>query len=229
MVIDTGETGSEISAYLRARGRGIDALVLTHLHTDHAGGVEELLNEGISIRKAYIPEGAETALADAEGLRQLNLLRAAGVPVDVLCAGDKLQMPRCSLTVLWPQEGKVRPGQDANDSSLTGFLQMESVSLLQMGDLSGMYEKYAAPKADILKVAHHGSASSTGDDLLQASAPQMAILSCGGTGGLPSDQTLQRIKENDIPLYRMDESGAVSITIRGDQWEAIPFRKETMP
>jgi competence protein ComEC len=229
MVIDTGETGSEISAYLRARGRGIDALVLTHLHTDHAGGVEELLNEGISIRKAYIPEGAETALADAEGLRQLNLLRAAGVPVDVLCAGDKLQMPRCSLTVLWPQEGKVRPGQDANDSSLTGFLQMESVSLLQMGDLSGMYEKYAAPKADILKVAHHGSASSTGDDLLKAAAPQMAILSCGGTGGLPSDQTLQRIKENDIPLYRMDESGAVSITIRGDQWEAIPFRKETMP
>ncbi len=229
MVIDTGETGSEIAAYLRAKGRGIDVLVLTHLHTDHAGGVKKLLEEDISIRKAYIPEGAENALADAEGLRQLALLRAAGIPVEALCAGDKLRTPRCSLTALWPQEGAVRPGQGANESSLAGFLQMEGMSLLHMGDVSGAYEKYAAPKADILKVAHHGSASSTGDDFLKAAAPQMVVISCGGTGGLPSAQTLARIKEDQIPLYRTDESGAISFTIRGDQWEAVPFRKEIKP
>lgn len=229
LAIDTGETGDEIASYLRAQGRGIDALVLTHLHTDHAGGIERLLEEGVPIRKAYLPEGAEAALADPEGLRQLSLLREAGIPVETLCAGEKLQTPRCALTALWPQEGKVRPGQDANDSSLAVFLQMEGVSLLSMGDLSGTYEKYAAPHADILKVAHHGSAGSTGDDFLRASSPQMAILSCNGSGGLPSAQTLQRLEDASVPFYRTDESGALTLMIRGDGWEAIPFRKEAKP
>jgi competence protein ComEC len=225
-VIDTGETGTEAADYLRGEGRSIDALILSHLHMDHAGGLKHLLEEGINIRSVYIPEGAETATPDAEGLLQLAFLREKGIPVITLHDGDKLTSPRTGFTVLWPQSGAVRPNQDANQSSLVARLQMEGVSLLTTGDITGEYEMYAAAKTDILKVPHHGSANSTGNDFLAEVSPQMALLSCSGLIIPPSPKTLDRLKEEKIPLYRTDQSGAVTLLIKGSQFSVHPFLKE---
>ncbi len=225
-VIDTGESGAELADYLRGEGRCIDALILSHLHLDHAGGLIRLLNEGVEIRSVYIPEGAEAAQPDAEGLMQLAFLREKGIPVIPLHAGDKLTSPRTELTVLWPQSGNVRPGQDANQSSLVVFMQMEGVRLLTTGDITGEYEMYAAAKADVLKVPHHGSANSTGNDFLNAADPQMAILSCSGLIVPPSPKTLERLTESKIPLYRTDRSGAVTLLVKGGQFTVHPFLKE---
>jgi competence protein ComEC len=225
-VIDTGETGAEAADYLLGEGRSVDALILSHLHLDHAGGIMRLLNEGVEIRCVYIPEGAETALSDSEGLMQLSFLREIGIPVIPLHAGDKLTSPRTELTVLWPKKDAVRPNQDANQSSLVACLQMVGVSLLTTGDITGEYEMYAASKADILKVPHHGSANSTGNDFLIAIDPQMALLSCSGLIIPPSPKTLERLAGQKIPLYRTDQSGAVTLLIRGGHFEAHPFLKE---
>ncbi len=228
-VIDVGETGAEVADMLLAEGRDIDALVLTHLHMDHAGGVERLLQEGIMIRHAYLPEGAESTQADAEAVRQLSLLREAGVPVETLAAGAVLESPRTSMTVVWPMAGKVRPHQDANQTPLVLWLQMEEVSLLQASDITGMFERYAAIPADILKVSHHGSVSSTGDGFLDAVGPQMAVISCSGLSSLPAAGTLKRIQSHGIPLLRTDEAGAVTLLARGDTWRVIPFVKGAAP
>ena len=225
-VIDTGGTGSEVTDYLRGEGRSVDALILSHLHLDHAGGLARLLENEISIRCVYIPEGAEAALPDAEGLMQLSVIRAAGVPVKTLHEGDKLTSPRTELTVLWPRAGTVRSGQDANHSSLVSLLQMENVSLLATGDITGEYEKYAAMKADVLKVPHHGSANSTYDDFLMAVDPQMALLSCSGLKSHPSIKTLDRLDKLKIPVYRTDQSGAVTLLVKGGRWQVHPFIKE---
>ncbi len=225
-VIDTGETGAEVADYLRGEGRSVDALILTHLHLDHAGGLARLLKEEIDIRCVYIPEGAEAALPDAQGMMQLAMIRDAGIPVKTLHAGDALKSPRTKLTVLWPRAGTVRPGQDANQSSLVSHLQMEGVSLLTTGDITGEYEMYAASRADILKVPHHGSANSMYNDFLIAVDPKVALLSCAGLGALPSLKTLERLSEKKIPLYRTDQSGAVTLLIRRDTWQVHPFLKE---
>jgi competence protein ComEC len=225
-VIDTGETGMEAADYLRGEGRNIDALILSHLHLDHAGGIARLMEEGIEIRGVYIPEGAETAMPDSEGLMSLAFLREKGIPVIQLHAGDKLTSPRTELIVLWPQKGAVRQGQDPNQSSLVALIQMESVRLLTTGDITAEYEMYAAAKADVLKVPHHGSANSTGNDFLAAVSPQMALLSCSGLIVPPSPDTLDRLTEGKIPLYRTDRSGAVALRVKGGQFKVQPFLKE---
>jgi competence protein ComEC len=83
------------------------------------------------------------------------------------------------MQVLWPEKGRVRPGQEANESSLVTLLRIRETSLLQTGDLDGRYEMYAAAPSDLLKVAHHGSPSSSSEAFLASVRPQTALLSCG--------------------------------------------------
>jgi competence protein ComEC len=103
---------------------------------------------------------------------------------------------------------------------------MEGVSLLTTGDITGEYEMYAAAKADILKVPHHGSANSTGNDFLIVADPQMALLSCSGLTIPPSPKTVDRLAVQKIPLYRTDQSGAVTLLVKGSHFEVHPLLKE---
>lgn len=179
MAIDTGKDGQALASYLHQRRISLDALVLTHLHTDHAGGVSALLESGIPVRTCYLPYGAETAQVDENTLAVLEALKAAGTEIVMLSRGDVLALPNGSITVLWPEYAKVRPDQNANDSSLALLADVKGTSLLLTGDLSGTYEMYAAAPADVLKVAHHGSSGSTSRAFLESVAPRLLLLSCG--------------------------------------------------
>lgn len=180
VVIDAGGEGLELAGYLSDRCLTVDALILTHLHEDHAGGVRELLGQGVPIRACYLPVGAQQAGDLDETLQPLlQELNDAGVPITYLSRGDRLDLPSGSLTALWPQEDLLQPGHPANDASLTLLAELHGATLLLTGDLTGDYEHYAALPADILKAAHHGSASSTSTEFLQAVSPQLVLLSCG--------------------------------------------------
>ena len=178
-VIDTGEDGFALSQYLKQRRMSVDTLILTHLHRDHAGGVQALLDERIPVRKCYLPEGALEADVQSGMAELLDSLRRTGTEIAFLAKGDTLSLPHGRMTAVWPERGRVRPGRDANESCLVLLADIRGTSLLLTGDLDGRYESYAAPQADILKVAHHGSASSTSADYLGRVAPQTLILSCG--------------------------------------------------
>lgn len=180
VVIDAGSDGSEVTSYLRNRALAVDALILTHLHEDHAGGAYELLCQGVPIRRCYLPVGAEQVGDLDETLLPLRqALTDAGVPITYLTRGDRIDLPSGSLTVLWPQDGLLQPGHPANDASLALLAELHGTTLLLTGDLTGTYEYYAAQPADILKAAHHGSASSTSSDFLEAVSPRLVLLSCG--------------------------------------------------
>ena len=213
VVIDTGEYGGDVAAYLLATGRKADRLILTHLHADHCLGVRQLLKEDIPIGAVYLPEGAEDQLIDEACASVLEELNASGIPIFHLAAGDGLRLSRASLTAVWPMPCSVRPGQDANRYSLCLLLDLDGVKLLTCADVPGDYEAYAARDADILKAAHHGSKASTGAAFLEAVSPQAALITASRrSGSLPHPDTMRRLREAGAMIFNTAETGAVTIT-----------------
>lgn len=176
-VIDTGQYGGDLSSYLLSRGRQVDKLYITHLHYDHIGGLEYLLNDGVPIRQILLPEGAEKAKVDGRCLGLLQLAREQGIPVDTLAAGDALEEGRVQMQVCWPVSGQLREGGDPNRGSLAMLWDLDGVRLLTTGDLTRQHEQQAAVSAQVLKVAHHGSKGSNAQAFLEMVQPEHALLS----------------------------------------------------
>lgn len=218
--IDTGEDGQTLAAYLSQRGYALDGLILTHLHTDHAGGIAALLEERIPIRRCYLPYGAEEAQVDEHVQALLEKLEKSGAELVHLSRGDVISLPHGSLTAVWPEEGRVRPGQDANLYSLTLLCRLHQTTLLLTGDLDGTYENYAAMPADVLKAAHHGSASSTSPAFLQAVSPQCVLVSGGDEKRLSNVRAL----DETLPVYGTYEHGAICIDITEEGYTVATYR-----
>ncbi len=180
LAVDTGYEDGVLSDYLHRRRLTPDAVILTHLHADHAVGLRALMEDGIPVPVLYLPEGAERADVHPDVLQLIRDLEASGTEIRHLSAGDELPLPSGRIRVIWPEKGKTRPGQDANESSLVLRMELGGVSLLQAGDLDGRYEMYAASPSDLLKAAHHGSDRSSSPAFLEAVSPAAVLLSCGG-------------------------------------------------
>lgn len=175
-VLDTGENGSDLARLIQSLGRRADHLIITHLHRDHAGGLAQLIKDGVEIRRVYLSEGAQTASDIDVDQDIFELCGAAGIPVFTLKRGDVLRSRRVACRVLWPYGGAVYPGLSANDSALVTLWDLNGVSLLSASDLSSRYAGYALEQADLLKVAHHGSKNDNNRELLEMVSPQIALI-----------------------------------------------------
>lgn len=204
LVVDAGEYGGDLASYLRAEHLPVDLLVLTHLHSDHAGGVRELLDEGIPIRRCVMPSGALAADFDEEVLPLLARMEENGTVIETVCRGDILQWAEGKLTVLFPPEGF--SASNANDGSMALLVEAEGVKLLLTGDLSARYGQYAAVSADVVKAAHHGSKNGTTQAFLDESAPTAVLVS---TKRENAADYLRGITDADV--YSTLESGAIII------------------
>ena len=220
LAIDAGEDDKVLATYLRQHRLSLDALILTHLHADHAGGLRALLDDGIPIARCYVPWGAEDAAIHPDMTALLDEAERAGTEIIHLARGDRIALPHGSITVLWPEKGKVRPAQEANQSSLVMLAEMKGTTLLLTGDMDGLYEDYAAVPADILKVAHHGSTSSTSAEFLQATSPKLLLLSCGNKARRQSMEE----RRQGIDLVDTDAHGAVTIHLEEDGWAVETVR-----
>ena len=218
-VIDTGEDDGTLSSFLRARHLTPDAVILTHLHTDHAGGLHSLIKDEIPVRTILLPEGAEKQDIHPDFITLLDTFRQNGTEIRTLSRGDVLPLPSGMLTVLWPEHGKIRPGQDANHYSLVTRLILKETSLLLASDLSGAYEQYCAAPSDLLKAAHHGSPSSTGPDFLASVSPKAILLSCRQPGRVADF----RSRAGDIPVFGTPEYGALTIRFEEGHFTVIPY------
>jgi len=212
VVIDTGDFDQMIASYLHQRRQSVDLLILTHLHADHAGGIAALLEAGIPVDVCCLPVAADVPIIDEEALALVQALAETGTEFRILHRGDVIELPSGKLTVLWPEATRVSPLHDANDVCLVLHADIAGVTMLLTSDLSGTYERYVQTPADILKVAHHGSAASTSPEFLAAVDPQAMLLS-------NSDERREsRMSERagEIPLYSTEECGAITITFLGE-------------
>lgn len=219
LVVDAGEYGGDLASYLRAEHLPVDLLVLTHLHSDHAGGVRELLDEGIPIRRCVMPSGALEADFDEEVLPLLARMEANGTVIETVGRGDILQWAEGKLTVLFPPEGF--SASNANDGSMALLVEAEGVKLLLTGDLSAQYGQYAAVSADVVKAAHHGSKNGTTQAFLDESAPSAVLVS---TKRESAADYLRSITDADV--YSTLKSGAIIIRMADscftiDQFEGM--------
>lgn len=218
-VIDTGEDGEALAGYLHRHRLAVDTLIITHLHSDHAGGIRALLDAEIPVARCSLPADAFLPAIDPGMQELIAELAASGTEIAYLSRGDVITLPSGSLTALWPTADGTRPMQDANHASLVLLARLYDTTLLLTGDLTGTYEGYSAVPADVLKAAHHGSASSTSEAFLTAVDPQIILLSCGDEA---REQSLLA-RAGDIPVYSTDTLGAITLRIDETGFRVEPF------
>lgn len=203
---------STLKPYLLKNGvTKIDMAIATHLHTDHYQGLKEL-SQTYRIKKLGVYE--------ANSVNENHLKKEFKTDeILYLAAGDVINMSRnVSVEVLSPDRGNPLDEKDENKNSLVLRVNVKGSSVLMTGDIDEKGEKTLIAdtdiKADILKIAHHGSRYSSCEKFIAVAAPKIAVIQVGkNTYGHPSEKVIKRLEEHKITVLRNDEQGAVGIRV----------------
>jgi competence protein ComEC len=232
MLIDGGGSTSQVPSefdfgedvvapYLWSRGlERLDTVVLTHAHEDHIGGLPSIVED---FHPAELWVGTNFLTDDL--LHLYDVASANHVRVQKHVAGEEFDWGGTKIRVLSPPADWQPKPKDANDDSLTLLIGYGNTKALLAGDLERKMEQYVAaesPQADLLKVPHHGSATSTSSALLAAVRPQFAVISAGYQNpfGHPRKVVLDRLQIYRVKTYRTDLQGAVTFLLDGKRVEA---------
>ena len=232
VLIDGGPDGavlSKLGTYLPAWDRTIDVVVATHMHSDHIGGLIDVLER---YEVEHIIEGFEsydsaTFTAWRAAVRDEGSVVTEAVADTVISLGSSI-----SLTVIYPNESRAGlETRDANSESVVVLLRHNDVSMLFTGDAetdneAEMVSGNRLIPVDVLKVGHHGSKTSTTEAFLSVVHPQVALISVGAGNryGHPHQVTLSRLERHGIPYYRTDQHGDVTITSDGHSFQVTTER-----
>lgn len=222
LLVDGGPDPGRLIVALDARlppwDRRLDLVVLSHPHEDHVAGLPLLL-ERYRVGRLFEPgmrgpgPGYDTFRAE---------LQASGRRVDQLATGDRFTLDEIGFRVLWPDRGMV-PDQPAdtgtgiNDVSIVLLGEVDDRRFLLTGDIEQDVDPVLVarglPRADVLKVAHHGSRTATTTALLDAVRPSTAIISVGESNpyGHPSPATIGRLEAHGARILRTDRDGSVEV------------------
>lgn len=208
--------------------KNLDALVMTHADSDHCNALPALLREipvGMALDGAMNPRDAQAV--DYQLTREA--LRRFKVPVLPAHAGQRFDLGNgVLLTVLAPLSPQL---QSDNDNAAVLRLDYGRTSFLFTADIEAAAEarlvRRGAPlRCTILKVAHHGSATSSTAAFLRAASPRAALISCGRYNpfGHPATSTLQHLARRRVPVFRTDLRGAIEVTSDGNTCSIQTYR-----
>lgn len=217
VVVDAGPDADAMDRCLGALGvRSVPLVVLTHFHADHVDGLEGVLHD------RSVGRIAVTSLADPlSGVRLVEGVAArAGVPVQRAAYGEVGRLGALSWQVVAPSRTP-SPGVESppNESSVVLLVESRGIRLLLMGDeeegsQARLWRETAGVRADVLKVAHHGSARQE-PDLVRGLGASLAVISVGVDNdyGHPAPSLLALLHESRMRVARTDEDGDVAVTV----------------
>lgn len=227
---DAGRT--TILPYLLRRGGSLDAFVLSHPHTDHVGGAATVLKtmHPRAYWDAAFVGGSESYIAS------LTTAKEEGIEWHRVHPGDSIQLDGVGIHFLAPDSAWTVGLKDPNLASTIAVVQYGVVRFLLVGDAEQPEEDWLLEHhqgelhAQVLKVGHHGSSTSSSDAFLAAVHPELAVISVGSRNiyGHPSPDVLHALAVVGAEVLRTDEAGTVivrtdgtrvEIEAKGEKWE----------
>ena len=223
------EHASEVVSYLQQQNvQNIDYMISSHYDEDHVSGLIDCMNT-FTVSDII---GADYAQDSDVFTEFMDTASSKGLEVRYPFVGDSYSLGTGSFTILAPEGINAA---DSNNNSVVIKLENGSTSFIFTGDAEetseqDMIKPDANLDCDVLCVGHHGASSSTSWDFLEATTPEYAVISCGLNNqyGHPSEETLERLSDMDIPVFRTDEQGTIIAQSDGSSiiWNVSPYSEE---
>ena len=227
---DAGRT--TILPYVLRRGGSLEAFILSHPHTDHVGGAATVLTR----LHPHSYWDAAFAGGSAAYIASLAAAKEEGIGWHRVHPGDSIVLDDVRISFLAPDSAWTVGLKDPNLASTIASVRYGLVRFLLVGDAERAEEDWLLEKerdelqADVLKVGHHGSSTSSSDAFLHAVRPEVAIISVGARNkyGHPSNDVLYALSRVGAEVLRTDEAGTVvvrtdgvhiEIEAKGEKWE----------
>ena len=216
----------------------VDIALVTHLHADHYKGITELCDV-FPVGAVGIPIDYKDSYKDnLKGTHKLSELKTAPVKILYIKPSTKIDISEdVYIETIWPVEISSEPlaADDPNEHNTVYMIHYKDIKVMVTGDLLeedehemvSCYEGTDTLRCDILKVAHHGSKSSSSEEFLDAAKPKIAVIQAGRNNfyGHPHKQTLERLEKRGIQVFRTDINGAVGIDIHTNRLAVDLFRR----
>jgi beta-lactamase superfamily II metal-dependent hydrolase len=217
VLIDGGNRSSRIIQYLQTRiDYNLEAMIATHTHNDHVGGLIAMLDL-FKVKRIYINGDTSSIRTYSDFMQKAN---TEGANVEVARRGDHIVVGNLTFDVLNPVEPLT---QDTNNNSIVLTLSYGKVDFLFTGDAgreaeTSMISAGVLQHSDILKVAHHGSQTASSQTFLDIVRPEVAIYMADGNNqyGHPHPQTMSALQTIGAKVYGTDACGTITVTTDGE-------------
>lgn len=224
ILIDGGEGNSDkydygekvVFPYLLDRGiKRVDYVIVSHADSDHIGGLIYIL-ENMKVENILIGLQPKTSTQLEKLIELANKKR---INIMTLSKGDIKKIDKIiNLEVLWPDKNNLIYENALNNNSLVFKLKYNNFSILFTGDIEEIAEKeivLSELKSTIIKIAHHGSKTSSTEEFISNVNPKIALIGVGkkNSFGHPNNEIIERLEKSNIKIYRTDINGEISIIV----------------